>query len=792
MLKNFIPRLYQETIFATTATKNTLVVLPTGMGKTNISLMLAAHRLRLYPNSKILILAPTKPLVEQIMNVFKSHLEINPELITMFTGTIAPEKRHELWKTKKIITATPQGLENDLISNKISLEDVSLLVFDEAHRATGDYSYVWLAKQYEKIAKFPRILALTASPGSEVEKIDEIIKNLFIEEIEVRIDTDPDVAPYVQEVDIVYSKVTLPDELTTIQKYLQDCLATKGDALKQLNLENNNVDINSRTDILRLQGFLQGELASGNRDFDILKALSLSAEAMKAQHALELVETQGITALSQYIDDIMLKARTTKVKATQNLAQDLNFRSAYVKTKTLMTQNIEHPKLAKLKELLADYQENYKLIIFTQFRDTASKIVEVINQLQNVKAKLFIGQSHKRQQGLSQKKQIEMLNEFRTDQFNVLVSSSIGEEGLDIPQVDEVIFYEPIPSAIRQIQRRGRTGRSQKGKVTILMTVNTRDEGYRWSSIHKEKRMYRTLKELKSRIALIQREKIKQKTIPLTSFDMARQQSGEQLQNSTYQLAQKSKPLTVTELEHLDPRETSEQITEQQSQLQSRAESQHPKKIKMYIDYREKGNLIIKELLEMDVDISLEKLESADYLLSKDVAVEFKTQEDFIDSLLDGRLLSQIKEMKRNFQKSVLLVEGSNDLYAIRNVHPNAIRGLLATIVVSFSMPLLFTRNSKESALMLYTIAKREQDEDKSSFSLHGSKKPLSIKELQEYIVSSFPGVGTGLAKPLLKHFKSVKNIINATEQELKKIELIGEKKAKKMKEIFDQEWQEL
>ena len=213
MIKDFEPRLYQQTIFATAAEKNTLVVLPTGMGKTHIALMLASHRLSQYPLSKILILAPTKPLVEQIMGVFKKHLDFPDEKITMFTGFVKPEERISLWQKCQIIASTPQSIENDIMGGKIKLDEVSLLVVDEAHRAVGDYSYCWLAKQYEKLAKYPRILALTASPGSELEKINEVIANLFIEEIEVRIDTDPDVSPYVQDVQINWVKLELPEEL---------------------------------------------------------------------------------------------------------------------------------------------------------------------------------------------------------------------------------------------------------------------------------------------------------------------------------------------------------------------------------------------------------------------------------------------------------------------------------------------------------------------------------------------------------------------------------------------------
>ena len=180
MIKNFEPRLYQQTIFATCAEKNTLVVLPTGMGKTNIFLMLASLRLKQYPNSKILFIGPTRPLIDQYKEVFKKHFEIDESKLVVFTGFVKPEKRAELWKDAKIIFSTPQGLENDIISRRINLEEVSLLGFDEAHKAVKNYSYVWIAKQYNKLARFPRIIALTASPGSDVEHISEVCKNLFI------------------------------------------------------------------------------------------------------------------------------------------------------------------------------------------------------------------------------------------------------------------------------------------------------------------------------------------------------------------------------------------------------------------------------------------------------------------------------------------------------------------------------------------------------------------------------------------------------------------------------------
>lgn len=735
MLKNFEPRLYQQTIFATSVKYNTLVVLPTGMGKTNISLMLAAHRLIQYPQSKVLILAPTKPLVDQHVQTIKASLAVAEEKIALFTGLISPEQRAQLWQHAQVIVSTPQGLENDLLSRRLSLADVSLLVFDEAHRAVGDYSYVWIAQQYQREAQFPKILALTASPGSDLEKINEVVRNLFIEEIEVRTDDDPDVQPYVQPVAVHWVKVELPDTFKEIQQLFKTCLKERIESIKKYTAEIGvRLMSESKTELLALQGQLQGELAQGNKDFNVMKAVSVCAEAIKIQHALELLETQGLTSLYSYLRNLHAQAQTGTVKAVKNLVQDSTFRMAYVKIQLLFEQKQEHPKLDKLKQIIEEKiptLPDYKLIVFTQYRDSGSKIVEELTTLPSVKAQLFVGQAKKGLTGLTQKKQVELLQQFKEGAFNVLVATSVGEEGLDIPQVDLVIFYEPIPSVIRHIQRRGRTGRQEKGEVIILMAKDTRDEGYRWSAHHKERRMYAALKDIRNTVKLsVSHDDKKQTLTPFLPKD----------------------------------------------------------KVFVYADYREKGNAVIKELIALGAQLKLDTLSVGDYVVSPRCAIEFKSQEDFIDSLLDGRLLSQVKNLKETYERPVIIVEGAGDLYALRNVHPNALRGLLASITVSYGMPILFTKNYKDTAALIQVIAKREQDVP-GEFSLHGNKKPMNIAELQEYIVSSFPGIGGSLAKPLLQKFKTIHHIVNASEEDLKQVDLIGPVKAQRIKEILMKEY---
>lgn len=705
MLKNIKPRIYQETIFHTCTQNNCLVVLPTGLGKTLIAAMLAIQRLSKYPDSKIILLSPTKPLVEQHMNTFLNHIE--KDNMVVFTGLIPPEKRQELWNKNQFFFSTPQGLENDILSKKISLDQVSLIIFDEAHRATGDYSYNYIAKNYMQFSKYPKILALTASPGNDLEKINEVCNNLHIEEVEIRSEEDPDVKPYVQETNVNWIKVKLTPQLIEIKNLLNTCYLSKLREVKSLGYLN-TLQLNKK-DILKLQKQIHAQIHQGNKDPSIWKSISLLAEAMKVQHAQELLETQGSKSLLSYMNKLIEESKTTKTKATQNLVRDINFRSALIKTK--ININNEFPKITKLKEILNNIKDK-KAIIFTQFRDTAS----IIQSSLNYNSKVFVGQ--RGETGLSQKKQIEILNQFKNNEFQILIATSVAEEGLDIPKVDYVIFYEPIPSAIRHIQRRGRTGRNEKGDVIVLLCENTRDEAYRWSAFHKEKKMKSLLSKIK--------------------------------------------------------------ITKPQKKLEDYQKSNE----KIYVDVREKGSSTMKRLLDLGVDVEIKKLDSADYILSSRIGIEFKTVEDFVNSIIDGRLLTQVKNLKENFPKPLLIIEGSEDLYSIRKINPASIQGMLSTITIDFNIPILQTKNPRETAELLKTIAKREQESNKD-FTFH-SKKPLTMQEQQEYIVSAFPGIGVTLSKPLLSHFSSIKNIVNASEEELKKVDLIGPTKAKNIRKILD------
>lgn len=733
-IRNFEPRLYQQTIFNTCINHNTLVVLPTGLGKTNVILMVAAYRLKQYPESKIIILAPTKPLLDQHFDTFNHHLDIenifpeNKEALQVFSGLITPEKRQGLWTQARIIFSTPQGFQNDLISGKINFKDVSLLAFDEAHRATGDYAYNFIAQKYMDQASHPRIVGLTASPGSSIEKITEVCTNIFIEELEVKTDEDPDVARYIQKKEIQEIKVKLPEQFDKIVFFLKEFIKEKTEEIKKLGLLERN-DF-SKKQWLGLQHEIRQRLNTGENSFEILKGISLIAEIIKIQHAIQLIESQGITPFTDYCNNLKTESVSSKVKAVKNIVEHTNFKSGSYLADQLRERGIEHPKFEVLKDIIKKIKSDEKIIIFTQYRDTGSKILSTLTEMK-IEAKLFVGQAKRKTTGLSQKQQKEILDAFRLGDFPVLIATSVAEEGLDIPSVDTVIFYEAVPSAIRSIQRKGRTGRHSTGKVILLITQGSHDESYKWASHHKEKRMYKLLKDLKSRMKFKQSSAESTESKKLTSF---------------------LEPQTI-----------------------------------IIADARERHSKALKELSNT-TKIRIEQLEVGDYLLSSRVVVEFKTQEDFLESLLDKRIFNQAKNIAAHYEKPLIIVEGDQDLYALRNIHENAIRGLLTSLIIDFNVPILFTKNSIETAKLLNTIATREQSGDKSNFSLH-SRKPMSKKEQAEYVVASFPGIGTLLNKELLKEFKTIKNIVLATPNQLKKIEQIGDKKADELINLFNEEF---
>ena len=496
MLKEtVVPRDYQTNIAKVASEKSTLVVMPTGTGKTLIAVLVAIDRLEKYPESKIMLMAPTKPLVEQHAKSFLDSTYVEKHDVVVLSGRIVPEDRREFYKIAKIIIATPQTIENDLDNGVLRLDDFSLLVVDECHRSVKKYAYPAVAKKFMLQSKHPLILGLTASPGSSKEKIDEICQNLFIDTVEIRSDIDEDIEKYVQPIQKEDIYVELPLEFKKAKMFFEEALKEDVYWLK----EKHYIPIYTppKKMLLDLQKRIIGSFIRGNKNPAMFAAMTKVISAIKIRYMLELLETQGIS----YVHDYITGLENSKKRNDKIVVNDVRVREAKKIIDELYVRGIEHPKMEKIIEIIKQMLEskrNARIICFANYRATVDKIN---NQLKNIgiSSEVLIGQTMKEGKGLSQQEQVEILGEFNTGAFNVLIASSIGEEGLSISDVDVVIFYDAVASEIRRIQRIGRTGRNAPGKVIFLITKDSIDQAYYFASIAKEKKMKNILYGMKKK-----------------------------------------------------------------------------------------------------------------------------------------------------------------------------------------------------------------------------------------------------------------------------------------------------
>lgn len=501
-LQNIQPREYQEKIFQTCIKKNCLVVLPTGLGKTLIALMLVIQRMKEFPGERAVFLAPTKPLAEQHLNSFKKQL---PELfgdMQLFTGEVKPEERKKIWKTADIIFSTPQCVANDLKKNLYNLTDVCLLIEDEAHRCIKNYDYNYVSQEYQKQAQHPRIIGLTASPGNDVSRIKEICKNLSIEEVELRTRDSDDVKKYLQELEFEKILVDLPVEFEEIKHLLTKLL---NEYVEELRYRSVLFGPANKISLLELQKKISRALSMGNKNYNYMLGASACAQAIKLYHALELLETQTLESFNKYLKALLEQAAKKQSKGVIKLVARSEFNFIFMQSNELLAKNHEHPKLNEANKIIKkeiELNPAVKIIIFTQFRDTANILSKKLNEITGINAKVFIGQTSKAgEKGLNQKEQKQIIQEFSEGKINILCATCIGEEGLDIPEVNAVIFYEPVASAIRTIQRSGRTARLNKGKIIMLITKKTRDESSFHISRAREKKMKKAIEEVRGSLA---------------------------------------------------------------------------------------------------------------------------------------------------------------------------------------------------------------------------------------------------------------------------------------------------
>jgi len=746
-------RQYQFSIALRSQDGNTMVVLPTGLGKTAVALIAAAARTR-STGGRILMMAPTKPLVDQHLKTFQKYF-IDPEDeafsgFALFTGEMKTSDRKQLWREKRFIFATPQIIKNDIIAGRYSLRDVSLLVVDECHRAVGSYAYVFIAQEYMKTAGNPLILAMTASPGSKEEKVAEVCSNLDIGIIETRTELDPDVKPYIHDRELKYVDVPLPDELKTIVDQLKAILQARLDTLKKEGFVVPKAERLTMKALNGLKGQINASLRTNTRG--AYQAMSIHAELMKIRHAISLGESQGSVVLKNYLFKLLSEGTSPSgSKAGKRLAADPLF--GEIIDKISSWEGEIHPKPGITAEIVEKQLEEFpesRVIIFANFRDSVNLLEEYL-KARGIDCRKFVGQaSRDSEKGLSQKKQIETLTAFREGEFRVLIATSVGEEGLDVPSTDLVIFYEAVPSEIRSIQRKGRTGRHGSGSIIVLVTKGTSDETFKYVSQNREKTMKKGIAGLASATP-------GSSTQPGTGAAAAAG-FGEPAQDAAASQPAGGKGQTAID-----------------SFIQAGPS--------IVADDRETSSKVLELLHSKGASISLERLEYGDYAIGDRILVERKTTRDFADSLIERDLLGQVKKMADMCLKPAIIIEGE-ELYTQRNINPNAIRGALAAMSVGMGITIFQTHDAEDTAEMLYVLAGREETEFGPSKSPHFHKSYRSEKESMEYVISSFPSIGPKNARDLLEHFGSIQNIMNANVEELKVVPGIGDKIAKSVFEL--------
>jgi Fanconi anemia group M protein len=481
-------REYQRRLVERALEANTLVVLPTALGKTVIAELVAAELLHRYPGCRVLMMAPTKPLALQHRESILRHLKLEREEVATVTGEM-PD-RSVIWEDPKVrvITATPQTVWNDYRRGLVRLEEFALLVFDECHRSRSRYAYTRLAGEYVRKCPYPLLLALTASPGSEEERVIEVVRNLWIEQIVWTTEDDEEVARYIPGIKASWVRVALPQEYETIRQVIRRMIES---TLAKLRIDGLPVpeEVNRKV-LVGLMNRLRAEIEAGAKGPN-MHYMALISAALSLYHALELIESQHVYSLRKYLEEI----QDSELRSHRMVAGMPEFRRLVMMANEC---NVDHTKVnALLTVLMAHFAEKKddRVLVFANIRSTAEVLVERLKE-RGYRAALFVGKAEgKGGPRMTQEEQMRVLKAFREGAYNILVATSIGEEGLDIPECGLVVFYEPAVSGIRYIQRRGRTGRRLPGKVVILVAEGTMDEYYFREGYRRARRMERILKQ---------------------------------------------------------------------------------------------------------------------------------------------------------------------------------------------------------------------------------------------------------------------------------------------------------
>jgi ERCC4-related helicase len=479
---------------------NTLVCYPTGLGKTLIAAVVMHNFFRWFPESKVVFIAPTKPLVAQQMKACQTFMGLDESAIYEMTGKASGENRKVAWNDDavRVYFCTPQAFWNDVKRGICPYDLISCVVVDECHRATGQADIVKAVKDMRNVKKCKfRVLGLSATPGSSHEQVQEVIDSLGISTLVFKDEMDKDVAPYVH------------NKRSEVVVVNPDCAGNASRCMLMAALQRIVGDLSSKG---HYYGVADAERVTRFAMQNAKKACKKPTWAISGQ----FLQAQILADLRDQLDGYGTKTALSFLQC--KMVQEKHLKSLHSSdpqfahfVASLQRAQGPNPKLEKLKQILHEFFTSdpigsagavgplaiRRAIIFASLRDGVASIADALETMSPlVRAKMFIGQGGggKGQTGMKQSEQKQVLADFSTGACNLLVATCIGEEGLDIPNVDLIVCFDAISSPTRALQRQGRTGRHGDGRVIYLVTAGQEEDRFN-KSASAMKKLHAQLKE---------------------------------------------------------------------------------------------------------------------------------------------------------------------------------------------------------------------------------------------------------------------------------------------------------
>ena len=838
-------RAYQLEAVDVALSSSTLLVLPTAAGKTAVAWMAIAEMLE-RTNGWALMIAPTAALVKQHFDDLELVFDKDSTKPISMSGAIPPSKREGMWNKGRLVVSTPQVVRNDVNRGLLDLSNCCLLIIDEAHHSTGERAEAQVADLYLELANEPLILGMTASPGSNTEKVQEICNRLRVGRIHLRTSEDNMLSEHLANLDIEELKVRVPDEIRELAEPLvrwQESIVERERRLGRY------VMPGAVTHRGLANAMERANLAVRRGQADAYGSMSRIGLAMSLHHLINHLLCQGLAAAKEFLDRKETGEDAEK-KNTRNLLRDSRIRSL---RDSLAEMPESHSKVGAVRRLVRERirrDPESRIIVFATYRDTVSALETALLNLKDVRPIQFIGQSKRASgTGLTPKQQVERIESFRAGEGNVLIATSVGEEGLDIPTADLVIFYEPVASEIRTIQRRGRTGRQRDGDVVVLIAEDTRDEGARAAALRREQNMHRAVARVGRKLARSTHVDLSNLSnfsvvengskISATEFVIAVRKKNRPVLKEVEETTDENEPADSgqlppsifrprgqTGLEQFKPRKKKQDLDDSEQQPSIRLKEKNPVSSAQDLldlddsppdvpgalicaDDRELNSSVVARLKSLGADVRIDRLVTGDFRIGERILVERKTVRDFVDSLVDGRLLEQASRLVGAAPRSLLLIEGEG-LFESNRVHPHALMGALTTLALDFGIPIVTTKDGAETARFLTVASRREESMldgltpqakdrleavkpeiwmDPVTQAAAGArelrKSPNQEKFTAMSLLIAIPSVDQDLANRLLNRYGTIAALIWADEDDLRQVEGITETQVREIWRTF-------